>query len=174
MSTTIKWGLITGMIYVIHTLITNLLGLQEGGQMMLGFLLNIVLFAATYFTIYLSVKETRDTALGGYLTAGQAVRTGLGVALIAGLVSAVFTILNMNVIDPGMADKILAAAEAEMDARNIPEEQREMSRQMSRYFVNPFFLIPMTTAWVVFWGLIKGVIAGQMLKREAPPNTPFA
>ncbi len=174
MSTNVKWGLITGMVYVIFSLLSNMLGIQQGGNMGLGLLMNAALFGATFFTIYLAVKEQRDTALGGYINLGQAIRTGMGVALIAGVISGIFTVLYMKVIDPGMADKILAAAEAQMDAQNIPEEQREMSRKFSGYFLNPFIVAPFTLIWIAFWGLIKSLIAGQMLKREAPPTFPTA
>lgn len=174
MSTTVKWGLITGMVYVIFSLISNVLGLSQGGNTGLGLLVNTVLFGVTFFTIYLGLKEFRDESLGGYLTVGQAVRSGLAVALVAGVIAGAFTIIYMTLIDPGMVDKIMATAEAQMDAQNVPEEQRELSRKITGMFVNPWIFAPFTVAWVAFWGLIKSLIAGQILKKEAPPTVPLA
>ena len=79
MSTVLKWGLITGAVYVIFSLVSNLLGVQQGGggSMGLGFLINFLMMVATFFTIYLGIKEARDQDLGGYLTMGQGFITGI-------------------------------------------------------------------------------------------------
>jgi len=174
MSTNVKWGLITGMVYVIFSLVSNLMGVQQGGNMMLGMLMNVLIFGGTFFTLYLGIKETRDQGLNGYLTPGQAIRAGLGMALIAALISGVFSVIYMKFIDPEMASRIMAAAEAQLDARNIPEDQREFSRKISGFMLNPVILIPFTIIWICFWGLIKAAIAGQMLKNPAPPTIPTA
>ena len=98
MSTTVKWGLITGMVYVISSLISNLLGLQQGGggSMGLGMLVNILLFGITFYTLFLGVKEVRDTELNGYLNMGQAFRSGMKIAVIAGVIGAIFSFIYMK------------------------------------------------------------------------------
>lgn len=176
MSSTLKWGLITGMVYVIFSLISNMLGLQQGGggSAGLGFLVNVLLFGATFYTIYLGIKEIRDTELDGNLNLGQAIRKGIAIALIAGVISALFTLLYMLVIDPGLGDRILETAEEQWDKMGVPEEQREMSRKVTGWFLNPAIMAPFMLIWVCFWGLIKALIAGSMLKKEAPPVVPEA
>lgn len=170
MDSGIKWGLITGGVYIAFSLVSNLLGIQDGtgGNTALSFGVNTLMFAATFFTIFQGIKEARDTELGGYLVMGQAVRKGMKIALIAAVISALFAILYMTVIDPEMTDKIMANAEAEWDKNNMPEENREMARKMTGYFTNPLILAPFVLIYTVFWGLIKSLISGAILKRVPP------
>jgi hypothetical protein len=138
MSTTLKWGLITGMVYVVFSLISNMLGIQQGGggaSMGLGMLVNFFLMIVTFFTIFMGIKEYREEDLGGYLTMGQGFKSGITIAFIAGLVAAVFSFIYMKFIDPDMASRIMEASEAQYDEMNVPEENREMSRKITGWFL---------------------------------------
>lgn len=178
MSTILKWGLITGMVYVVFFMISNLMGLQQsmggtGGNVGLGFLVQTVLMVASFFTIYLGVKETRDDDKGGYLTLGEGFIAGLKIALIAGVIAAIFSFIYIQFIDPTMMDKVLTAAENQWDEAGMDEDQREMSRKMMGYVMNPIAMSAITVVSVVFWGVIKALIAGSMLKKLAPPTAGF-
>ena len=176
MSSALKWGLITGMVYVLFSLGSNLLGLQNAGSGMMGILVNIVIMVITFFTIYMGIKEIRDEELNGEMTTGIAVKKGLQIALFAGLLAAVFSVLYFTVIDPGFRDRMMEANEAMFDERNVPEQSREISRSITKVMFNPLVTFPFTIAWVVFWGLLKSLVAGSMLKTPqkpmAPPMTP--
>ncbi len=177
MSTTIKWGLITGMVYVIFSLLSNMLGIQGGSSSGaasagLGILVNFILMVVTFFTIFMGIKEVRDSDLSGFITMGQAFKSGMKIALVAGLIAGAFTVIYMTVIDPGLSDKILEGAEAQWDSMNVPEEQREFSRKITTIFTNPVIMAPFMILWVAFWGMIKSLVSGAILKRDAPPTLP--
>lgn len=176
MSSTLKWGLITGMVYVIFSLASNMLGLQQGsgGSAGLGILIYLLQWGATFFTIYTGVKEIKENELGGYIDVGQAFKKGMAIALIGGLISSVFTLIYMNFIDPDMGDRILEGAEEQWDQANMPEEQREMSRKVTGIFLNPWIMAPFVIVWIALGGMIKSLIAGSILKNEAPPTAPMA
>lgn len=180
MSISLKWGLIMGIVYVIFSLISNMLGIQAGaggGGMAsagIGLLLNSLLFLVTLAILYLALKEIREEELDGFLNLGQAIRKGMKIALIAGLILAVYMLLYAYVIDPHMMDKAAEAMEATWDKMNVPEEQREMSRKIAMIFMHPLILAPMSIIWVAFWGLIKSLIAGSMLKKDPTPTIPPA
>ena len=170
MSTTMKWGLITGAVYVIFALINNILGVQEGGGFsMLGLLTNTIILGATFFTIYSGVKEIRDTELDGFLTFGQGFKSGMGIALIACIVSAVFTYIYVSFIDPELINRVTAMTEAQWEEQNMPEEQMDVARQWMGYMMNPTFMSLIAAVSVIFWGLIKSLIASALLKVDAPP-----
>lgn len=176
MSITLKWGLITGMVYVIFSLVSNMLGLQQGsgGSAGLGILIYLLQWGSTFFTLYMGVKEIRENELGGYINVGQAFRKGMAIALIGGLISSVFTLIYMNFIDPEMGDRILQGAEDQWDQANMPEEQREMSRKITGIFLNPWIMAPLVIIWIALGGMVKSLIAGSILKNEAPPTVPMA
>jgi hypothetical protein len=176
MSAAIKWGLITGAVYIIHSLVSMLVGITPGnnnaGMMGISLLLNALLLGATFFTIYSGIKEIRDLEMNGYIEFGSAFRQGMKIALIAGVIAAVFALLNMLVINPGMMEEVMAASEEQFD--QMDENQQAFGRKMMSMFTNPFAIAIFTIIWVAFWGVIKSLIAASMLKKEAPPtfNTP--
>ncbi len=173
MSTTVKWGLITGMVYVIFSLIGNLLGLAEkGGFSIMALGLNTALLGATFYTIYAGIKEAKEHSFGGYLTTGQGFKTGMGIALIASLVAFMFTLIYLQFIDPSMVDRIKEIAHTQWEKQGMSDEQIEAASKFSGFMMNAWFMSLMTIISVLFWGLIKSFAAASMLKNEAPPTAP--
>ena len=171
MSTTVKWGLITGMVYVFFSLIGNLLGVSEkGGFTGMSLALTIVSLGASFYTIYLGIKETKETKLSGYLTVGQGFRIGMGIALIASLISFAFSLIYLLVIDPDMVERIKESAIAQWEQSGMTEEQIETLSEQSAPFMTPWFFSLMGVLFGLFWGLIQSLIAASMLKKEAPPT----
>ena len=176
MSTAIKWGLITGMVYVVFSLVSNLLGIQGGmgggSNVGMSYLVLLLITVATFFTIYLGVKEYRDQDKGGYITLGEGFIQGLQIALIAGVISAIFMIIYTQVIDPDFTTKISESAEAQWEEMGMSEEQIENARKMSGWFTNPLALAAYSLFMAAFSGLIKSLIAGAILKRDRPMTMP--
>lgn len=173
MSAILKWGLITGMVYIIFSLLGTLLGIQQGGNLGLGLLINTILLVVTFFTIYLGVKEVREETTTDFFTMGQGFVTGFKIALIAAVLAGVFSLIYQKFIDPEMLDRIMAQAEEQWDEMNVPEERREMGRKFQSYFTNPFIMSAMVMLQVIFWGVIKSLVAGAILKKN-PPTVPSA
>lgn len=168
-----KWGLITGAVYIIFSLINNLLGVSEGGGFsMIGLLTNTLVLGVTFFTIYTGVKEIRDSELEGFLTFGQGFKSGLAIALIAAIIAAVFSYVYIAIIDPGMIDKIIAMTEAQWEEQNMPEAQMEQARTWMGYFMNPVIMSLIGAVSVIFWGVIKSLVTAALLKKEAPLVVP--
>ena len=177
MSTTTKWGLITGMVYVIINLVVNMTGVQQPGSssgMGTGLMINSLLFVATFATIFLGVKETRDEDLNGFLTLSQGFKAGLKIAFIAGLIAGIFTFIYMQFIDPEFSERMMSAAEDQLDEKDVPEESREMALKFSGFMANPIFMGAFMIIWVVFWGLIKSLFSGMILKKDPPVTYPTA
>ena len=173
MSTTMKWGLITGAVYVIFSLINNLLGIQEGGGFsMMGLVINTLILLATLYTIYLGIKEVRDLHLDGFLTFGQGFKSGMAIALIAAIVAAVFTYVYIALIDPGLIERVTAVTEAQWEEQNMSDEQMDAARKMMGYFMNPMIMSLIAAVSVIFWGMIKSLVSAALLKKEAPPFIP--
>ena len=165
MSTILKWGLITGMVYVAFSLISNLLGIQSGeGNKSLGFILYTVLMVVTFFTIYNGIKEFKQDDLNNTMTFGEGFMAGLKITLIAGAIAGVFAFIYMSFIDPDMGDKILSAAEDEWDRQNASEEQRALGRKITGYLLNPIFMTFFTILYIAFWGVLKSLLASKLLK----------
>jgi uncharacterized membrane protein YhaH (DUF805 family) len=171
-----KWGLITGMLYVVYMLLPNVLGLQQGpgASMGVNLMLGTLILLATFFTIYMGVKETRDEEKNGFITLGEAFKVGLQITLYACVIAGIFGLINYYFIDPNFGDKILEGAEAQWDKMNVPEESREMGRKWTGYMSNPIILTLMGIVSIVFWGVIKSLVAGMILRKNPPVTIPPA
>ncbi len=174
MSTTLKWGLITGMVYIIFSLLTNMMGVQESGNKMLGFGMGGVLLVVTFIPIYLGVKESRENDLGGYLSLGQGFLIGFKIALIAGVISAIFTVIYTMFIDPEFINRLTRMTEDQWDKNGMDDNAKEIARKWMGYFMNPYSFAVIALLSALFWGLIKGLVAGAILKKEAPPTMPVS
>ncbi len=175
MSTTVKWGLITGMIYIIHSLLVNMLGLSKPGEgfSLVPLLMNTILLVATFFTIYLGIKEVRE-ANDGFITFGSAFKSGMGIVAITSVVAAIFTLVYVKLIDPGFSAEMISVIEGQWEEANMPEEQREVAAKWVGIMFKPAMLFVLTIVTVIFWGLIKSLICAAILKKEAPPTIPTA
>jgi ethanolamine transporter EutH len=166
MSAAIKWGLICGAVYVISSLTSSLLGFETATKV--GWMINIVVFIVTLFLTYLGIKEIRDNEQNGYLTFGEGFRSGMKIALIAGVIACVFSLLNMYLINPGFMEEMRAMMDDQMS--EMPEEQAAMSKKIMGIFSNPIIASVFMIVYVAFWGLFKSLIASSILKKEAPPT----
>ena len=106
-------------------------------------------------------------ANGGYLTLGQAVKLGMGIALVSGIIAVIYTILMAHVIDPNYISDIAEAQKAAAEAEGtFTSEQIEQQYQGTlNYF---WFSYPVILIFSVLIGLVIGLIDGLILKKAKP------
>lgn len=172
MSTTLKWGLITGMVYIFYYLIIFMTGIQEKmmSMIMVNVALGLAITIATFFTIYLGVKEERNEAWNGYATLAQAFILGFKIALIGSVIAGVFTLIYNTVIDPGYAERIMAATQEQMENMGVEIDEDVLEKQSNSIMKNPFVAGAITIGWHAFVGTLKALVAGLLLKKDAPPS----
>lgn len=132
---------------------------QSPGVMAVGILL-------TAGVIFWGIYNFRK-ANGGYLTLGQALKLGAGIALIAGIVSVLFNIILVNYLDPDAPSKIMDARLAEPLANgDITAAQAEQQKEMSLQYW--WMGYPVIVIVNVLIGLVIGLIAGLIFKKPKP------
>ena len=105
---------------------------------------------------------------GGYMKLGQALKVGLGVALIAAIIGAIYTFLLMTVIEPTYMDQVMEIQQETMLERDMPEEQMEAALAMSEKFSGPGVVITFQLIAGLFFGFIISLISGLILKKDNP------
>jgi len=115
----VKWGILAGLFSVILTTVNFMF--------IIG---NYPFFLATSFVIYVvvilfyffaGVQQRR--AFGGYISLKEAFRTIFIVILISGLISTVYGILYVKLIDPGVMDTIKESTMAFLERVGTPPEK---------------------------------------------------
>jgi hypothetical protein len=110
---------------------------------------------------------------GGFLSVGESLKTGLAIALIAGLIGSVFTLLFVTVIEPDFAVNMLEATRIKMmeDNPNMTAEQTEMALSMTEKMMTPGILVAFGIIASLFFGFIISLIAGLVMKNNRPENS---
>jgi len=156
-------GLILGLIGIVYTLVIYFLDLTVNKVQ--GYVFLIILLVALYFL----VKSYRDNYLHGYMTYGQAVGAGVVIFLYYAIIIAIFTYILYAIIDPGLIDKQLAAAEEMMAKRGLPQEAMDAGLKVQKKMMKPEIMAPISIFGNMLYGVIMSLIVAIFAKKEGNP-----
>ncbi len=130
----------------------------------LGFLILIVV-------IILGIKAFKQEN-GGFLSLSEALKVGIGIAVIGGLISAIWSFVLMTYIEPDfMAQTMEMTRNKMMESNpNMTEAQMDAAIEMGAKFSSPWIIMAFSLIGNLFFGLIISLIAGLVMKRENPYN----
>jgi len=159
----ITYGVILGVLSVIFALIYYVLGKtyeQDSIRSILSFVLSAVV-------IFLGLKKFKELN-NGYLTIGQAIKTGLGIAMISGLISVIYTVLFMTVIEPEYVNNVVEVSRQAILEKypDFSDEQLEQALDMTRKFSSPGMMAGIILLFSAIFGFIISLIEGLILKNN--------
>jgi hypothetical protein len=137
---------------------------------LLSTLVGLVKLVGTFFVIFYGVKEFRDKVNAGALTIGEAVKLGVLIGFVASLLAAAFGLLYHFVIDPEYMERMAETVRESMEEQGLSDEQIDQSMKWMNMFRNPVLGAGFVVVWYTFWGMIKGLISGAILKKEPQPQ----
>ncbi len=107
---------------------------------------------------------------GGFLSLGEALKAGLAIALIAGIIGAIYNYIFMTYIEPDFIAKTLEFTSEKMYEQNpnMTEEQAKMTMDMTEKFMSPGIMIAISIIGSLFLGFIISLIAGLIMKQPRP------
>ena len=106
----------------------------------------------------------------GFLNLSDALKLGLGITLISGLVSTAFNLVLTIFIDPNTMDKGFEFAKQKMLSSD-PEMSVETANQyieMSRGFYTPLSMALSTIIFSLIFGFLVSLIGGLIVKKSRP------
>jgi hypothetical protein len=158
----LQYGLILGLISVAFGIMLYTMDAHTSQDPVNQIISVVLLIAAIIWGIFSYRK-----ANGGFLTLGEGVKLGAGIALVAAIIGIIYLLFLSNVLDPEFNIKIAenqkAAAEAagEMSAEQI---QQQYDGTVNYFWISyPFILIVN-----IIMGLVIGLIGGLILKKAKP------
>lgn len=134
----------------------------------LSILNSLVTLGITAYFIHTAIRLYRDQDNGGYLSLGNGIGLGTLAGLVAGIVSAVWTVIFMQFIAPDLVEMIKQVQLEKMQATGQSEEQMEKIMAMSAFAFSPVFMAAMVALSSVFFGFLCGLVSGLVQKRERP------
>jgi hypothetical protein len=119
--------------------------------------------------IVMGVKSYRDQELGGHISYGKSLGTGVLIGLFGGIITGFFTVLLFTVIDSGLTQKILEATQQQMLEKGISEEQLQTTLKWTRKFMGPIPLFLFSILGGAFMAFIFSLIISIFTKKEENP-----
>ncbi len=149
LSTASKYAIITALAMFIFSIILYLTNMYLNQS--ISWLSYAIMLAGLIF----AVKDRRDKDLEGYISFGEAFKTGFLFCIVTGAIGTVFSLLMMKFIAPEMITEILKKAESDMINNGMPDEQIKMAMEYTRRFTTPI--------WIAIWGLVGSAVIGAIL-----------
>ena len=164
-SNILQYGFLLGGISVVFALMLFFLDMHYTQESSVG----IISFIITITVIVLGQYSFRKDN-EGFLSFGEALKLGVGIALISSIIGVTYQVLLVTVIDPDTIPKMITIAENQLYESN-PEMSQEQIDQMLEWqskFISPKMMATFGLIGGVFIGFIISLITGLILKRNRP------
>lgn len=160
-SPAMQFGLLTGLVLIVYTLILFLVGVGEKSP------LQFISYVLLIGMIFWGMVNIRDRQLDGVMSYGKAFSTGFWIVLFASILVGIFTFFYLKYIDPGFMANHLAEVRMKMEARpGITQAQVEQGMKMARTFSSPIISSVMALVWEVIIGTVFSLLIAIFAKRE--------
>ena len=117
--------------------------------------------------IFLGIRAFKS-ANGGFLSISDSLKVAVGAAVIGALISIVYQLVLVNMIEPDYMEKAMEIAKPKAFEQNpnMTEEQWEQGMEMQKSFA--WIQYPIILIMNSIFGLIIGLIVGLILKKAKP------
>ncbi len=134
-----------------------------------GWAINLVNFLIMAAVIVMAISYFKKTN-GGNITLGEAMKVGLATAVIAGIVSLIWQMIFINVIEPEFLNNVFEKSRVEMIQENpkMTAEQIKQGEGMIKTFTSPGVIAIMTLVSFLFFGSLISLISGLIMKKQKP------
>ncbi len=161
----LNYGLLLGIVSVIFGVIMYVTNVYLDP----GFIYSAIGFLVLVVIITLGIKAFK-TENGGYLSLGEALKVGIGVAVIGGIITAVWSFVLMNYIEPEYINQIMDVQREKMVEMNpnMTDAQMESAMEISSKMGSPLMIMAFSLIGNLFFGLVISLIAGLIMKNKNP------
>lgn len=157
----LTYGLILGGISMIFMLMLYSLDMHyQGGLMVMGVSLTI-----TVAVIVLGMLQFKK-ANNGFISFGQALKVGVGIGLVGGIIGIIFNQVMAGLIDPQMMEKAMAYQKGLLlETTKMTPEQVDAQMESTKKFTTPSMQIVFGLIYSVVASFLLSLIPALILKR---------
>jgi hypothetical protein len=161
----LNYGLLFGIVAVIYGVILYVTNVYLDP----GFIYSAIQFLIAIVIISMAIKAFK-TENGGYLSLGEAFKVGIGVAVIGGIIIAVWSFILMNYIEPEYLAQVTEIQRGKMSEMNpdLTESQLNAASEMGAKMSSPLMIMAISLIGNLFLGLVISLIAGLIMKNKNP------
>ena len=156
----LKWGVIFGVILIIYN--TIILITEQISQALNW--LPLFIFIPFCILAHNAFKKEGD----GFMSYGQGLGIGVILAIVAFLLSSIFSVIYTNIIDPEYPERIQEKVINQLEERGLTDEQIEAALGFAEIFQNPILVIIFGLVFGVFFTFIFTLIISAITKKSNP------
>ncbi len=162
----LNFGVVLGAISVVFALMLYSLDMHyQGGFAVMG--VSIVLTIVFVVIGMMQFKKAND----GFMSFGQALKIGVGISLVGGIIGVLFNQVLINFIDPETMTKALEYQREQLIAAGeLSMEQIDASMEMGKSFSTPVMQIAFGLLGSLFFGFILSLVPALILKKSKPED----
>ena len=156
-----------GILMGFASIVTQLLFYAFGNIYDPHWSLIVLSLTVTTFFIVLGIKKVKESQ-NGFLSMGDALKTGLGIALISAIIYSVYLVIFQHLIEPSYFDNLAVIQEQTIIEQNpnLTDEQLEQAKGFAAMFNNSGVNAAITIVISLFLGLIISFFAGLVMKKS--------
>ena len=125
-------------------------------------IVNAVIFIGI---IVYGIKQFK-AASGGFLSWGQGVKIGVGIAIVGGLIMVIYNYIFMNFIEPEFMTQMMEVQNQALLDQGMTEEQIEAANAMTSSFSSPGIMAAVGIISYAIGGFIIAAIAAAIMKKS--------
>lgn len=115
--------------------------------------------------IILGINQFKK-ANGGFLNWGQGVKIGVGIAILAALISVIYNYVFITFVEPDFMAQIMEVQNQKFLDQGMSQEQIEAANAMSQKFQSPLFASAFGIIGSAIGGFIVSAIAAAIMKKS--------
>ncbi|TRZ43681.1 DUF4199 domain-containing protein [Robertkochia solimangrovi] len=156
----LKFGIILAVAGIAFSLLLHFNDLQYSQSWANSLVSTLMLIIILVLAIYQFKKDN-----GGYLSLSQALKVGIGAAMIAGIISVIYLMLYVNVIEPEFMDRTAEITKSTLQQNPdlTPEQIETALKNQKEYF---WITYPIVLIFNLFLGFVFSLITGLIMKKE--------
>jgi len=147
-------------VYFTHSQFTKF-GIYSG-------LISLLLIIAPLF---LAIKNKRDKEQGGYITLKEVMKTGLFIAVITGMLNALFIFFYYKFIDHETLAQLIEQTESFMKKANNTQSEIDIQIISLKEFYSPFKQATGVLTGILIAGILLSFICSTFLVKNPPSNS---
>ena len=162
----LNYGLLLGGISVIFAIMLYSVDMHYQGGIAI-MLISLVLSLAAVIFAMIQFRKANN----GFMTFGQALKIGVGVCLIGGIIGIIFNQIMSNVIDPDMMTKAMEYQRNELlETTSMTMEQVDAQMEMGKKYSTPTIQIVIGLVFSLLAGFILSLVPALVLKKNENLN----
>lgn len=156
----LNYGLLLGVLTILISLIVYASGNHLQPHWSVSLFSILFMIAAIVYGIKKFKESNND-----FLSWGQAVKIGVGISIIAALLSVIYNIIFVTYIEPDYMTQLMEIQTQGMLEQGMTDEEIEMAVSMTEKFSSPYLSAAFGIIGSAIGGFIISAIAGAIMKR---------